>query len=103
MLHSRHYRFMVDNATLNQVLDGSGIDLPNVIETQGMPTTLSATQDALLVLALGETPVFIGPIRFQVDPRVLSADRRCRSTRMPSSRWSEPGFLPPSARRRALG
>jgi hypothetical protein len=71
---------MVDNAILNQTLDGSGFAIPNVIESLAMPANLGAgtNQDALLTLALGETPIFIGPIQFGVDPGVLSANAQVR-------------------------
>jgi hypothetical protein len=73
---------MTDNAVVNQVLDGSGIGVPkeNVIESLAMPANLGAgtNQDALLTLALKETPLFIGPIQFGVDTGVLSANAQVR-------------------------
>jgi HK97 family phage major capsid protein len=80
VLHTRRLAFMRDNAVVNQVLDGSGIGVANVIETEAMPTNLGAgtNQDPLLVLALQETPLFIGPVQFAVLPGVLSSTLQVR-------------------------
>jgi hypothetical protein len=109
VLHTRRLAFPRDNAVVNQVLDGSGIGVPNVIETQGMVTNLGAgtNQDALLVLALQETPVFIGPVHFAVMPGVLSNTLQVRlvayayvallGARLPASigKATGTGLIPP--------
>ena len=70
---------MRDNAVLNQVLDGSGIGVPNVIESLAMPANLGAgtNQDALLTPAL-QDPILIGPIQFAADSDVLSGTGQLR-------------------------
>jgi len=75
VMHSRRARWMADTAVFGAVDYGA-----EVIESQGVPTNLGAgtNEDAIIALALQETPVFIGPIRFEVDPGVLSGNLQVR-------------------------
>jgi Phage capsid family len=65
VMHTRRAAWLRDNAVLTQAMNyGAG-----VVETMGVPTALGAgTEDAVIALALDATPLFLGPIRFQVDP-----------------------------------
>jgi Phage capsid family len=74
-MHPRRAAWLRDNAVLTQAMNyGAGI-----IETAGIPVTLGAgTEDAVIALNLEATPVFIGPIQFEVDPGVLSGNLQVR-------------------------
>jgi hypothetical protein len=75
VMHSRRARWLADTAVFGTANYGA-----EVIETQGVPTNLGAgtNEDAIVAMALAETPVFIGPIRFEVDPGVLSGNLQVR-------------------------
>jgi hypothetical protein len=75
VMHSRRARWLADTAAFGAANYGA-----EVLETQGIPTNLGAgtNEDAIIALALAETPVFIGPIRFEVDRGVLSGNLQVR-------------------------
>jgi hypothetical protein len=75
VMHSRRARWLSDNALFGTQDEGA-----EVIETMGVPTNLGAgtNEDAILALALGATPLFLGPINFEVDPGVLSGTLQVR-------------------------
>jgi hypothetical protein len=59
-----------DNAVVTQAMNYGAA---GIIETTGIPTTLGAgTEDAIIALNLESTPLFLGPLRLQVDPGSLS-------------------------------
>ena len=71
VMHSRRARWLADSGVYGAINYGA-----EVLETQGIPTNLGAgtNEDAIIAMALAETPVFIGPIRFYVDPVFLSGN-----------------------------
>jgi HK97 family phage major capsid protein len=75
VMHSRRARWLSDNAVFGSQDEGA-----EVLETQGIPVNLGAgtNEDAIIAMALAETPLFIGPINFEVDPGVLSGTLQVR-------------------------
>jgi len=68
VMHSRRARWINDNTSGSNILQVPTY-AAKVIETMGMPVTLGAgTEDAIIALVLGETPIFISPPRFAVMP-----------------------------------
>ena len=74
-LHTRRMSQLRNSQSVN--VEGLGAD---AIETEAIPITLGGgtNEDRVIALALAETPVFIGPIRFQVETDVLSGTGQVR-------------------------
>jgi HK97 family phage major capsid protein len=74
VMHPRRAAWIRNNATVNQTIGTGGYGVAGLIESTGIPTNLGAgtNQDAIIALALDATPLFLGPIRFEVLPDVLS-------------------------------